>query len=156
MKKHSIPCYTTDICTKDITCDLLREKHGALSQQQETCSRLLVTNGPLSGEFIDAFRAFEERRKELKTLLKEYRWGWMEGLPMMEITRECDSVEEYRENLKEGGYQISYTADCMLDDITIRETDEKHLTLVKVTPEVLGLTKRSIGKEILAPRKRKG
>ena len=88
---------------KDITCDLLREKHGALSQQRETCSRLLVTNGPLSGEFIDAFRAFEERRKELKTLLKEYRWGWMEGLPTIEITRECDSVDEYREKLKEGG-----------------------------------------------------
>ena len=43
---------------KDITCDLLRKKHENLSQQQETCTRLLV-----SAEFTEVFRLSEERRK---------------------------------------------------------------------------------------------
>ena len=58
---------------KDITCDLLREKHKTLSQQQETCSRLLATKGPLTEVFIDAFLLFEEQKRELSELLKERR-----------------------------------------------------------------------------------
>ena len=45
----------------------------------------------------------------------------------------------------------------MLDTVTIRETDEKRLTLVEVTPKDLGLTGHRItGKEILAAAKKKG
>ena len=106
--------------------------------------------------FIDAFRVFEEQRKELKALLKEYCWGWMEGLPTMEITRECDSGKEYRKRLKNEGYSSWRQADAMLDTIKIEETDEKNLTLVKVTLKDLGLTENSTGRQILEAAKKKG
>ena len=74
----------------------------------------------------------------------------------MEIRRTCDSVEEYRDKLNEEGYEILEYADSMLDNTEIRKTDEKNLTLVKVTPEDLGLTEDSTGEEILAAAEKKG
>ena len=88
--------------------------------------------------------------------MKEYRWEWTEDLPKMEIRRTCDSVEEYRDKLNEEGYEILEYADSMLDNTEIRKTDEKNLTLVKVTPEDLGLTEDSTGEEILAAAEKKG
>ena len=88
--------------------------------------------------------------------MKEYRWEWTEDLPKMEIRRTCDSVEEYRKKLNEEGYEILEYADSMLDNTEIRKTDEKNLTLVKVTPEDLGLTGEITGEEILAAAEKKG
>ena len=146
---------------KEITCDLLREKHEVLSQQQEICSRLLVMKGPLSGEFVEVFRVFEERRKELEGLLEEYRHflrtEWIERFQKIEITRECDSVEAYRKKLEDERYRIGRYAGSMLDAITIRKTDEKNLTLIRVRPKDLGLTgSNTTHNEILTAAKQKG
>ena len=80
----------------------------------------------------------------------------MEGLPMMKITRECDTTYEYQKKLRSEEYGVRDYADYMLNRTEIRETDGKNLTLVKVTPEDLGLTENSTGRQILEAAKKKG
>ena len=141
---------------KGFSRDFLRERYAVLRKQSEECGRILVIGGPLSEAFIEAFRIFEEQRKELKTLLKEFRLQWIKGLPVLEITRECGSVDEYREKLRDEGCKIWTNAGFMLDNVTIRKTDGRKVTLVKVDPEDLGLTEESTGSEILAAAEKKG
>ena len=143
---------------KNVTCDLLRERYEALSGQREVCSRLLVTKGPLSGEFIEVFRVFEEGRKELKYLLAVYRqWRWMEGLPITELRRSYDTVGEYLKELWHmRGYLFFEGCKSMLGNMEIRETDGRSLTLVKVTQKDLGLTEGSTLGDMLAAAEKKG
>ena len=56
-------------------CDLLRERYAALRKQAEDVSRLIITAGVLNEPFIDAFRDFEEKKRELSELIEAYREG---------------------------------------------------------------------------------
>ena len=63
---------------------------------------------------------------------------------------------EYREKLKDAGYHIRIYADSMLDNAAIRKTDERTVTLVKITQKDLGLTGKNANSDILAAAEKKG
>ena len=73
-----------------------------------------------------------------------------------EITRTCASVDEYVFKLQMDGYNVMGFAFNMFENITIQKTDERHLTLVKVTPKDLGLTEKTSAYKILAAAEKKG
>ena len=112
---------------KNITCDLLRERYETLSQQQETCSRLLVTKGPLSGAFIDAFRVFEEKRRRLRKLIekrKEENFFVLQDLFLR--NRKDPKIQKIFDRFTTEKEALAYIFRCRKNQIT--ETDEEILS----------------------------
>ena len=76
------------------------------------------------------------------------------------LTRECDSLEEYKKIIDEEKYTMTGPAANILYKLIVTGEDEKKLTLVKVTGEDFGLTDSSgygyTANEMLAAAKEHG